>query len=91
MLCYSLCKYRHLYDDGGNFQLFFENPRIISVIATPRETPKIKIIQKPASLGFEDILSLKTSRIENVMITERKAPRRGILCRLLLSTDITTS
>jgi hypothetical protein len=76
----------------SNFYLFLLNARIIViVIATPRETPNTNIIQKPASVGFDDILSPKTKSIENVIITEMNAPTSGYLRPLFFSIDITVS
>ena len=64
---------------------------MVTVIAAPKETPNTKIIQKPASVGLDDILSLKTNSIENVTSTAINVPMSGYLCPLVFSTDITAS
>jgi hypothetical protein len=64
---------------------------MVAVIAAPREMPNAKIIQKPASVGFDDILSLKTNSTENVTSTAANVPMRGYFCPLFFSTDMITT
>jgi hypothetical protein len=64
---------------------------MVAVIATPKEMPKTKMIQKPASVGFDDILSLKTKSSENVISTETNGPMSEYLCLLFFSIDIIAS
>jgi hypothetical protein len=64
---------------------------MVRVIATPREMPNTNIIQKPASVGFDDILSLKTNSIEKVIITEVNTPISEYLCPWFFSADIVIS